>query len=35
MALRGIGIGAEKNQFCAIVAYDNWVAGQVDVSRYK
>jgi hypothetical protein len=33
MALRGVGIGAEKNQLCAVVADDNRVAGQVDVDQ--
>ncbi len=32
MALCGVGIGAEKNQLCAVVADDNRVAGQVDVT---
>ena len=32
MALRGVGIGTEKNQFCAVVTDDNRVAGQVDVA---
>jgi hypothetical protein len=33
MALRGVGIGTEKNQLCAVVADDNRVAGQVDVDQ--
>lgn len=33
MALRGVGIGAEKNQLCAVVADDNRVASQVDVNE--
>ncbi len=35
MALRGVGIGAEKNQLCAIVADDNRVAGQVNVNQSR
>lgn len=35
MALRGVGIGAEKNQLCAVVADDNRVAGQVDVNQSR
>ena len=33
MALRGVGVGAEKNQFCAVIAEDNWVTGQVNVNQ--
>jgi hypothetical protein len=33
MALRGVGIGAEKNQLCAVVADDNRVAGQVNINQ--
>lgn len=29
MALRGVGVGAEKNQFCAVIAQDNRVTGTV------
>ncbi len=35
MALRGVGIGTEKNQFCAVVTDDNRVAGQVDVDQSR
>ena len=35
MALRGVGIGTEKNQLCAVVADDNRVAGQVDVDQSR
>ncbi len=33
MALRGVGVGAEKNQFCAVIAQDNRVTGQVNVNQ--
>lgn len=33
MALRRVGVGAEKNQLCAVVADDYRVAGQVDVDQ--
>lgn len=33
MALRGVGVGAEKNQFCAVIAQDNRVTGQVNVNH--
>ena len=32
MALRGVGVGAEKNQFCAVVADNNRVAGQLNIN---
>lgn len=33
MALCGVGVGAEKNQFCAVIAQDNRVTGQVNVNQ--
>ena len=33
MALCGVGIGAEKNQLCTVVADDNRVAGQVNIDQ--
>lgn len=35
MALRGVGIGTEKNQFCAVVTDDNRVASQVNVDQSR
>ncbi|MNR50690.1 hypothetical protein D3C85_1702460 [compost metagenome] len=32
MALRGVGVGAEKNQLRAVVAEHNRVAGQLNVN---
>lgn len=32
MTLRGVGVGAEKNQFCAVVADNNRVAGQLHIN---
>lgn len=31
MTLRGVGVGAEKNQLCTVVADNNRVAGQVNI----
>ncbi|SRY25987.1 Uncharacterised protein [Escherichia coli] len=33
MALCGVGVGAEKNQFCTVIAQDNRVTGQVNVNQ--
>jgi len=33
MALRGVGVGAEKNQFRAVVAEHNRVTGQLNVNQ--
>lgn len=32
MALRGVGVGAEKNQLCAVVADNNRVSGQLNIN---
>lgn len=33
MTLCGVGVGAKKNQFCAVIAKDNRVTGQVNVNQ--
>ncbi|VDR25925.1 Uncharacterised protein [Raoultella terrigena] len=32
MTLRGVGVGAEKNQLCAVVADNNRVASQLHIN---